>query len=602
MMRLARAFLTANVTVICMAAQMAAQTKIDWIGPVGVEAAYDVGDLGGGEGTFWRNPGPPEALFQPLNSFGEYGSISNGGIALIDHAITVPPADLRIAETAGSTGSLVIRNGGSLTVQTGTAGTGTLANGGAGAGKLTLRDNMGSVSVERYTQNAASTLVTQLSAAGTFANRVTASSDIALDGTLRLERAPGSNFTAAAGNTWTIMQSPVITGSFDAIEVDPALRSNSGQVFASSRTGGNLTVSVEQRLVLQVNRFTGAANLLNPSGHVVSIPLISYTLASPNNGVASMNSRWTSFQDAAAAGDASLAGWQEANPSGTHLSELNATGTLTMSPGQTRSFSTPVNANASAPLGTNRVVTSDISFRYQSPTGQILDAVIEPVGRINDLVLVVNPANGQATIQNQSSQNLSFISYTISSASGSLNTSFTGFQGASVANWSKANPTLFNLSELNTTAAASMSPGGEQALGTVWNFSTGSRDLTFKYQTTDGTLHTGTVDYGSKAIVTSDNADFNSSNFVDGTDFLAWQRGFGLTGQPNKSTGDANGDGAVNGADLTIWKSQFGTTPSAAPLITSVPEPSAGLLAMLALSAFPHALIRCRSIALARRK
>jgi hypothetical protein len=57
------------------------------------------------------------------------------------------------------------------------------------------------------------------------------------------------------------------------------------------------------------------------------------------------------------------------------------------------------------------------------------------------------------------------------------------------------------------------------------------------------------------------NADFNGDNIVDGADFLIWQRGFGLTGQPNKSTGDANGDGNVNGLDLDQWKSKFGGAP-----------------------------------------
>ena len=563
-----------------------AQTQYQWIGPVGAEADYDAGDLGGGEATNWYNPGPPEAFLQPDSFFDEYGSISNGGIALIDHGISISPADLRIAETAGSTGGLTIRTGGAITVQAEAFGTGTLANGGGGAGTLTLRDDMGAVSVERYTQNAASTLVAQVSGAATFANRITASNAISLDGTLRVERAPDSNFTAAAGNSWTIMQGPAITGSFDAVEVDPNLRGNAGQVFATSRSGGALTVSVEQRLVVQVDRFTGAATLMNPSGHAVNIPLISYTLASPGNGVSGANGRWNSLQDAG------VSGWEEANPTAAQLSELNATGTLTITPGQARDLGTPINANAGAPLGTDPVQVADVSFRYQSPTGELVDAVIEPVGRINDLVLVVDPANGLATIQNQSAQSVSFIGYTVSSAAGALNPAFSGFEGASVADWFKANPTTFNLTELNTHSVAAMAPGDEQALGTAWDFNSDDRDLEFQYQTADGVLHAGTVYYGDKAVIAAENADFDSSGTVDGRDFLTWQRGFGLTGQSDKTTGDANGDGNVDASDLTAWTAQFGTSPAAVATVAGVPEPSTALLTVVALTCLARATVR----------
>jgi hypothetical protein len=92
--------------------------------------------------------------------------------------------------------------------------------------------------------------------------------------------------------------------------------------------------------------------------------------------------------------------------------------------------------------------------------------------------------------------------------------------------------------------------------------------------------------FGSNAVV--NNADFNSDGKVDGKDFLVWQRGLGLTAQPNKSTGDANGDGAVNSADLAIWKTQFGTSPAAAAA-AGVPEPASGLIALAAAGLLPWA-------------
>jgi hypothetical protein len=53
-------------------------------------------------------------------------------------------------------------------------------------------------------------------------------------------------------------------------------------------------------------------------------------------------------------------------------------------------------------------------------------------------------------------------------------------------------------------------------------------------------------------------ADFDADTDVDGADFLAWQRGFGLSSGAAKSDGDATGDGAVRGGDLAAWQSTFG--------------------------------------------
>ncbi len=55
------------------------------------------------------------------------------------------------------------------------------------------------------------------------------------------------------------------------------------------------------------------------------------------------------------------------------------------------------------------------------------------------------------------------------------------------------------------------------------------------------------------------NADFNNNSFVDGADFIIWQRGFGSTGaQATNATGDANGDMLVDGVDLGIWQANYG--------------------------------------------
>jgi hypothetical protein len=65
-------------------------------------------------------------------------------------------------------------------------------------------------------------------------------------------------------------------------------------------------------------------------------------------------------------------------------------------------------------------------------------------------------------------------------------------------------------------------------------------------------------------------ANFDVDLDVDGFDFLAWQRGFGLTGAgATNANGNADGDLDVDGDDLAVWKSQFGDLPGTGPLVTA---------------------------------
>jgi hypothetical protein len=74
-------------------------------------------------------------------------------------------------------------------------------------------------------------------------------------------------------------------------------------------------------------------------------------------------------------------------------------------------------------------------------------------------------------------------------------------------------------------------------------------------------------------------ADFDASGRVDGSDFLAWQRGFGTPSGAAAAAGDADGDRNVNGADLAVWRSQFGDAAD-----TTAPTLPAAALAVAASS------------------
>jgi hypothetical protein len=76
-----------------------------------------------------------------------------------------------------------------------------------------------------------------------------------------------------------------------------------------------------------------------------------------------------------------------------------------------------------------------------------------------------------------------------------------------------------------------------------------------------------TVLVSPNATALPDSADFNGDGFVDGSDFLTWQRGE-VSDPPSAS-------------DLALWEAQYGVGGLASN-VASVPEPSSGLLILLA--------------------
>ena len=74
--------------------------------------------------------------------------------------------------------------------------------------------------------------------------------------------------------------------------------------------------------------------------------------------------------------------------------------------------------------------------------------------------------------------------------------------------------------------------------------------------------------------------DYDRDHDVDGSDFLAWQRGFGSTASPVGSGADGDLNGMVDSGDLSVWESHYGETIPA-PLVaastasnsTEIPSP-----------------------------
>jgi len=65
-------------------------------------------------------------------------------------------------------------------------------------------------------------------------------------------------------------------------------------------------------------------------------------------------------------------------------------------------------------------------------------------------------------------------------------------------------------------------------------------------------------------------ADFNADRARSGLDFLAWQRGSGITSGASIGDGDANGDEKVDGLDLDIWQQNYAVSDPNAVVLNSL--------------------------------
>lgn len=76
-------------------------------------------------------------------------------------------------------------------------------------------------------------------------------------------------------------------------------------------------------------------------------------------------------------------------------------------------------------------------------------------------------------------------------------------------------------------------------------------------------------DIGAYEAQAAPSADFVDDDYVAGADFLAWQRGFGLTSGAMRADGDSDGDGDVDHSDLAAWELTYGHA-DATPLVFTV--------------------------------
>lgn len=206
-------------------------------------------------------------------------------------------------------------------------------------------------------------------------------------------------------------------------------------------------------------------------------------------------------------------------------------------------------------------------------------AIQSVFGANNGLALLIDPTNGKSVLQNQTFGQLGLISYTISSSSGALLTSWKSLADQRQVDWFEANPTTHNLSELNRTGALQLPSRSALDLGQAWN-SSAALDISMTYQTPDGVNHVGLVAFTPTASAINALAgDYDHNGAVDAADYVVWRKTVGNS-VANGSNADGSGNGLIDAFDFISWREKFGSPAGASAALASVevPEPVLGLL------------------------
>jgi hypothetical protein len=130
---------------------------------------------------------------------------------------------------------------------------------------------------------------------------------------------------------------------------------NAGQILDDF----NIVTDFDKKLVLTINPTDGNAVVKNNSDAAISFD--SYTIASTSN---SLRTSWGSLADQ------SVAGWREAVPRVSRVSELNPSAALTLNPGQSITLNGLWNTAGAQDV-------NDLSFQYRDTTIGTLTGVVE---------------------------------------------------------------------------------------------------------------------------------------------------------------------------------------------------------------------------------
>jgi hypothetical protein len=343
-------------------------------------------------------------------------------------------------------------------------------------------------------------------------------------------------------------------------------------------------VAQDEDVSLVINPSTGAASIRNDTSTSVSID--GYLLTSL--GSVFNPAGWSTLT-----GNPSFPGWAQGPAAANRLGEANLLSSLTINGGTSISLGAPYTPFSPSALGQ---VEPGLKFEYSiDGIGSIEgDVVFAPQ---NNVVLIVNPATGAASVQNQSTFNVNIDGLLITSTANVLNpTGWNGLAESGVSGWAMGAAATNRLGEGNllgsTLFGAASAP---VSIGSPINpaMISDETDLVFEYHIAGGATVTGGVVLTSAPAVVPLAGDYNSNGAVDTADYVEWRNKVGAASLANRGGGIT---GPVGQADYNFWKSRFGMTSgsggSVAAMMIAVPE--AGTAALLVAGMTACAIIRRR--------
>ena len=550
----------------------------------------------------------------------DFGIITNGGTATLSSTPAYSVGGIRLGVASGETGTLLIESGGNLTVDentaylsdgsmtVGQAGTGfltvspggtltsiSLASGGATGSTITLGGtaagtatvSTGDVTLASTTHvigpnvsfaatgtmTFAETSVLQAEITGASHSALSTSGAATLGGALQVDF---NGYTPLATDAWNLVDAASITGNFTGIDLIGSSTLPTDKKLSIRTEGGGTYGTVaqlylSQLLVLTVDRENGAVSITNPG--TTGVDLDGYGIRSATGGLDSTG--WTSLADQA------VTGWSEANPSASHINELNATSVTTLGAGLSWSLGNIYSPATPTEFGES---TEDLVFQYTDPNNDDVVGAIEysGTGSVNNLVLYVDPATGDVNLRNTSPFTVDIDGYTVSSADGALlpgNGDWLSLddQDAVGGNWYEANASATRVSELQASGVTTLSPNTTLNLGTLWDTASAD-DLVFEFLLSGETdPMAGVVLYAELPTIEGIVGDYNDDGTVDAADYTVWRDNVGGATLTNR---DPQNAGTIGEDDYLSWKAHFGETAGSGSLLAAgaVPEPASWML------------------------
>lgn len=335
------------------------------------------------------------------------------------------------------------------------------------------------------------------------------------------------------------------------------------------RLGSDGAVSVGSVPIAIVNRTSGNVTVTNAGGG--DITKKAYTFSSENGLLNPDN--FSGLGD----------GWAQASSTATELTELNFAGSATLPSGGNLDFGSIWGGTTVTPR------EEDLSVSVLLDDGTIISGAVEYTGPANDLVLNVDPATGNATLQNLSASvgDFDLVGYSILSDSGSLNAE--AFGGIAEDGWTTPNPQAAALGQINLEGSKVFGNGTVVDLGNIFTVG-GTQDLVLEFGVVGSDrAQPGTVEYGAggggdgggpvdpPACNPNTQGDLDGNGTVEFADFLTLSANFGNAG--THSDGDIDCNGTVEFADFLTLSANFGNTVGAGA--ASVPEPATGLMILI---------------------